>query len=395
MPETAVDTTDTLSRASLLKEKLVQYRRHLHANPELSFKESDTHNFIEKELAPLNCRLQKNIAGTGLIAEFGQGRTVIIRADMDALPILEESKEAYASKRPGVMHACGHDVHMSCALGAAFLLAENPPQNGCVRVLFQPAEEAVNDQGNGGAAELIQAGAIEGAEAAFALHVWPGLPLGKIGVRNGPLLAACETFELSIKGVGAHGARPEEGVDPIVIAAQVISALQQVISRRKSALNPAILTVGGVKSSSYAPNVIPGEVSLIGTLRYFDRELQDVLHREIENACKIAEVLGGAYSVKFNFDAPALVNDSRLTDHVRKSARDLLGDESVIEVPQAMGAEDFAFISDAMPSSFFLLGTGIEGSPRTLHSPTFDINEDAIPIGAAMLVEAALDYLRK
>ena len=395
MPETAVEALDLLARARSIQAQLVEFRRHLHANPELSFKESDTHSFVESKLSGLNCRLQKNIAGTGLIAEFGQGRTVIIRADMDALPILEENQESYASTRSGVMHACGHDVHMTCALGAALLLAENPPKSGCVRVLFQPAEEAVNDEGKGGAAKVIEAGAIKGAEAAFALHVWPGLPVGSIGVRDGALLAACETFEVKINGVGAHGARPEEGIDPVVLSAQVITALQQVISRRKSALSPAILTVGGIKSSSYAPNVIPSEVSLIGTLRYFDRDLQEVLHKEVENACRIAEVLGGSFSVNFNFDAPALVNDPELTEIVRKSAKRLLGDAAIVEVPQAMGAEDFAFISDAMQSSFFLLGTGIEGSPRTLHSPTFDINEDAIPIGAAMLVEAALNYLER
>ena len=389
-----IEKSDILQRANLLKDKLIEFRQHLHSHPELSFKESNTHDFIYKELSNLNCRIKKNIAGTGLTAEFGErGKTVIIRADMDALPISEENKKPYASTCPGVMHACGHDVHMSCALGAALLLSESPPSKGCVRILFQPAEEAVNEEGKGGAAKVIEAGATSGAAAAFALHVWPGLPTGKIGVREGALLAACESFEITIRGTGAHGARPEDGIDPVVLSAHVITAMQQVISRRKSALSPAILTVGGIKSSSYAPNVIPSEVSLTGTLRYFDPDLQEILHKELENACRIAEVLGGSFSINYSFDAPALKNNAELTEIVKRSTKKLLGEDALIEVPQAMGAEDFAFISDSMPSSFFLLGTEIEGSPRTLHSPTFDINENALPIGAAMLTEAALSYL--
>lgn len=383
----------TLVRAKAIKSKLVEIRRQIHSNPELSFQECETAKLAANLLSELGYRVTTGVAGTGVVAEIGTGRTVILRADMDALPIQEDPAMPNPSQKPGVMHACGHDVHVSCALGAAILLAESPPASGCVRFILQPAEETVNAEGKSGAMLMIEAGATEGAEAAFALHVDPRVPTGKIAVCEGSLLAAADSFDLKIRGVGTHGAYPQFGLDPILLASHAIQTLQTVISRRKSALRPAVVTIGGIKSSTYAHNIIPDQVDLRGTVRYFDESIGELLLSEIEKSCEVITALGGTYELDYKKDTPALTNDPQLTNLVRYVGKQVLGIDSVLAAGQETGADDFTFIANHMPSSYVLLGSAIDQSPRLIHTPNFDVNEDALPIGAALLTEFACRYL--
>ncbi len=393
MPKTVSEHQDTLSRAKALQPKLVKLRRQIHSHPELSFKERDTAKLITNVLFELGYEIRLGVGGTGVIGEIGEGRTVVVRADMDALPIRETNECSYASKNEGVMHACGHDVHVTCALGAAMLIAEMAPKNGRVRFLFQPAEETVNDDGKSGAVLVMESGAIHEAEAVIALHVDPRLPVGKIAVSEGPVLAACDSIDITVRGVGSHGAFPHMGVDAVVLAANVVQSLQTVVSRRTSALSPVVLTIGGIRSNTFRPNIIAEEVELTGTLRYFDAYLSELLPVEVQKACSLAEALGGSHEVRYNRDNPALVNDPQLTNLIRFVGKQVLGQASVAECGREMGAEDFSFYSEVLPSCFFFLGSAMEGSERKLHTPTFDIDESALPIGAAMLAEAALHFL--
>jgi amidohydrolase len=387
------DQHATLARAKAIGSKLVEIRRQIHSNPELSFQETETAKLAAALLTKLGYKVKTGVGGTGVVAEIGAGRTVILRADMDALPIQEDPGMPNSSKNSGVMHACGHDVHVSCALGAAMLLAEKPPASGCVRFIFQPAEETVNSDGKSGAMLMIEAGATADAEAAFALHVDPRIPTGKIAVCEGSLLAAADSFDLTVKGVGSHGAYPQFGTDQIVLACHAIQTLQTVISRRKSALRPAVLTIGGIKSSTYAHNVIPEQVELRGTVRYFDESTGALIMAEIKKACEIITALGGTYELDYKNDTPALTNDPQLTNLVRYVGKQLLGTDAVLNAGQETGADDFTFITNHMPACYVLLGSAIDETPRRIHTPNFDVNEDALPIGAALLAEFASRYL--
>lgn len=384
----------TIKAAKELKEKLVGYRREIHSHPELSFQENATAKLAAAAMSKLGYDVRPGVGGTGVVAELGSGRTVIVRADMDALPIQEKNETDYASKNPGVMHACGHDVHVSCALGAAELLAKNPPAQGKVRFIFQPAEEMVNDDGKSGAVLMIEQGVTDGAECVVALHVYPHLPAGQIAVKTGPMLAACDSFDITLRGTASHGAHPEQGIDAIVLASHVVQSVQNIISRRKSALEPAVITLGGIKSATFRPNIVADQVHLTGTARYFDKALGKLICEELHRACRIAEALGGSYEMKYVHDNPAVVNDPQITNIVRLVATKLLGKENVHESTLEMGAEDFSFMTEALPGCFFFLGTGVEGKPPCmLHSPTFDVNEDAIPLGAALLAESVYQFL--
>lgn len=388
-----VEQAPVLAQAEKIKGELVELRRHIHKHPELSFEESETGKLVAAKMSKLGYRVRPGVGGTGVVAEIGSGRTVCIRADMDALPITEDNPNGYCSSNTGVMHACGHDVHTACGLGAAMLIAANPPKNGCVRFLFQPAEEMVNDDGKSGATLMIEQGCMDGADAVFALHVDPKTSVGQIKVKDGAMLAACDTFEISIKGKPSHGAYPQHGIDTVVLAAQAVQAIQTVISRRKSALEPAVLTFGGIKSTTYRPNIVAEEVQLIGTSRYFEDEIGELIFVELKKALSIVEAMGGSYTVKRTKDNPAVMNDPQLTNLVRSVGARLLGKEGLIESNYEMGAEDFSFMSQVIPGSFFFLGTKIEDSPRAIHTPTFDIDERAIPLGAALLAECARQFL--
>jgi len=403
MPTNTCKST-LLSRAKEIAPELVQTRRQIHANPELSFNEHKTVVLVAEQLKKLGYEPKVISGGIGLVAEIGPmpasterlKHIVAIRADMDALPIEEANTDEYCSGNKGVMHACGHDAHTACALGAAKLLAEMHAKGqlpGRVRLIFQPAEETINEVGKSGATLVIEEGALENVAAAIALHVFPNLPAGMIALKNGALLAACDTFKIAIKGVGTHGAMPELGVDAIVVAAQVVQAIQTIVSRRRSALEPVVITLGGIKSATYRPNIVAAEVEIIGTARYFDSELSSLIKAELTRCCQIAESLGGAFTLEYQNDNPVLNNDPQLTQIVREAALKFLPADAIADATMEMGAEDFSFISAAVPSCFVVLGAAIENDMRKFHTSTFDIDESALPFGAAILAQSAIDAL--
>jgi amidohydrolase len=294
------------------------------------------------------------------------------------------------------MHACGHDVHTACALGAAMLLAQTnkrKPIAGRVRFLFQPAEELTNSDGISGASLMINEGVLDGVAAAIALHVFPTVPVGSVALKSGPLLAACDCFEIRITGKGTHAAFPELGVDAVVIASNVVQAIQTITSRRKSALDPAVVTLGGIRSTTFRPNIVAEEVEIVGTARYFNNDLFALIKEELTKCCQIADAMGGSFTINYYRENPVLNNDSAVTACVRTAAEKIFGDQGVREGSLELGAEDFSFIADAVPSCFVFLGTEIAGDQRKLHTSTFDIDERSMPFGTALLAEAALALL--
>lgn len=390
-----ISSAAILERAKAIQDDLLSYRRHIHANPELSFEENKTAEFVVETLKKFGLKPKSGVGGTGVIVDIGEGSgdMVVIRADMDALPIEESNDKSYCSKNKGVMHACGHDVHTACGLGAAQMLALDPPKNGRIRIAFQPAEESTNKDGFSGASLMINDGAFEGAKRVVALHVFPELETGKIALKSGPLLAACDSFNIKLQGRGCHAAWPELGVDAIVVASQVVQAIQTIVSRRISALDPAVVTIGGIRSNTFKNNIVADSVELTGTVRYFHADTHKVVRAELENACRIAEVMGGSYELHYITENPAVVNHPEAVQIVEKVATEMIGREAIIEATMKMGAEDFSFLSDKYPSCFICLGVQIPGSERFLHTATFDVNEDALPIGAAMLAASALAML--
>lgn len=383
-----------LQQAKALQERLTAIRRQIHQHPELGFQEVETARLVAETLAELGIPARTGVGKTGVIGYLGQGPpTLALRADMDALPIQEENEVPYRSQVPGVMHACGHDAHVACLLGAAMLLAQNPPP-GQVRFLFQPSEEGQDKEGKSGAMRLVEAGAMEGVDGVFALHCFSDLEVGRIGLRVGPVCAAVDTAYITIRGRGAHGAYPHRGLDPILLASQVIQALHTIVSRRVRPIEPAVITVGTIHGGT-APNIIPEEVTFSATIRSFDPGVRRTLHAEIERACGIARALGGDYGLRIVEGYPPTVNDEGMTELVRRAAEELLGTDRVVIVEPTMGAEDFSYYLAKAPGCFFRLGSGFPGEePRVGHSPCFDIDERALPIGAAMLATVAERYLR-
>ncbi len=390
-----LEPVSTLALAQKFEEQIRTLRRAIHEHPELSFKESKTAALVAKTMGDLGYRVKTEVGGTGVTAEFGQAPFIGIRADMDALPIEEDPGNQCCSKVQGVMHACGHDAHTACGLGAGMILKEllSDPQNkikGGVRFLFQPAEEQTNADGKSGASLMMADGAIDGLSGVFGLHVFPQVPVGVVGLREGAMLAACDTFDIKIKGKGCHGAYPQEGVDAVVLASQVVQSIQTIISRRKSALSPAVLTLGGIKSTTFRPNIVAEEVDICGTVRYFEPELSAMIQAELTRAVSIVEPMGGSFEITYVNENPALINDREMVAVAKQAADKILGDNSVIEPTLQMGAEDFSFYCEKVKSCFIILGTKLDGPARAIHTPQFDIDERALPLGAAMLAECAL-----
>jgi len=383
-----------LDRARALQEQLTWWRRDIHQNPELGFRETRTASLVAGVLRSLGYRVRTEVGRTGVVGERGGGHPVVaIRADMDALPIQEENDVPYASCVPGAMHACGHDAHTAILMGVATLLAEEPFP-GTVRLLFQPAEEVSDPEGLSGATRMVQDGAMEGVDAVLALHVYPGSPVGEVEVDAGPASAGVDTFWATIAGQGVHGAYPHKGLDPIHIAGHVILALHAIISRRVSPLEAAVISLGSIHAGR-AANVIPEKVELSGTIRYHKPEVQKVLHAEIGRALEVARALGGDYELRLELGDPPMINDPAVVDVIRQAASDLLGSENLRVRERTMGAEDFGQLSSLAPGAMFGLGAQIEGEERRGHSPTFDLDERCLPVGAAVLSETALRLLRR
>lgn len=383
-----------LERAQKIQADLVQWRRDLHMHPELGFQETRTAGLVAGVLNDLGYRVQTGVGRTGVVGERGHGQPVLaIRADMDALPLQEANQVPYASQTSGVMHACGHDAHTAIALGVATLLSrEGFP--GTVRFLFQPAEEVADEEGRSGALRMVEDGAMDGVAAVMALHVHAGSPVGEISLTGGPTSAGVDTFWATVLGQGAHGAYPHKGLDPVHLAAHVVLALHGIVSRRLNPFDPAVITVGAIHGGQ-AANVIPETVELAGTIRYRVPEVQEQIHAEVERALAVARTLGGDYELKIRNGSPPVINDASIVDLIRGAAGDLLGSENVKVPEKGMGAEDFAVLSTVAPGAMFRLGCRLDGDERKGHNPTFDLNEQCLPIGVAILAESAMRYLRQ
>lgn len=383
-----------LRQAQSLKETLIQLRRTIHQQPELGFQEAQTSQLVAETLTSLGLRVDTGVAKTGVIGHLGQeGPIVAIRADMDALPIQEQTDVPYASRVPGVMHACGHDAHTAIALGVAMLLSETDLA-GRVRFLFQPSEEGTDEEGKSGGMRLVEEGAMAGVDAILALHVEPRVETGQIRVEGGPKCAAADSFQATILGKGCHGAFPHLGVDPIFISAQVINAVQAIVARRVDPTGPAVVTIGSIHGGT-ASNIIPPEVKLSGTIRSLDEDLRRQLWAELEGAFELSRALGGDFQLRIQEGFPVLVNSPAMAQLVRKVATELLGSDAVHTEEPEMGAEDFSVLASQAPGAMFSLGVKRKGSDETcqLHSPEFDLDEDALPIGVAVLAQAARRYL--
>ncbi len=378
-------------------EDVLSIRRHLHANPELSFKEYETATFIEEELKELTIEGVERIGETGVhfcLEGKKPGKTIALRADIDALPITEANEVAYKSKNAGVMHACGHDVHTASLFGAAKILNELKDYfNGTIKFIFQPGEE----QSPGGASLLIEEGILKNPKPASILgqHVMPLIEKGKVGFRKGKYMASADEIYLKVKGRGGHAAIPENFIDPIAISSQIIVSLQQVVSRMASPKIPSVLSFGKIQGGS-VNNVIPDEVKIDGTFRTFNEEWRKEALQKIKTIAKsIADAMGGACEVDIAPGYPFLVNDEAYTERNIEAAKAYMGEENVVELDLWMAAEDFSFYSQEIPGCFYRVGTRNEekGIVSGVHTPTFDIDEEAMKTGMGLLSYLAINEL--
>ena len=375
-------------------QHLITHRRELHAAPELSFKEVETAHYIAERLDSLGVdKLTRGVGGTGVVAEIrGErpGRSVLVRADMDGLPLTETADVPFRSTRAGVMHACGHDVHMAIALELARWLAEHRPAlPGMVRFAFQPAEEQA-----GGARAMIDAGVLDGVDRVVGLHVWSQLPTGQIGVPPGVVMASADMFTLVIRGRGGHGAQPHLTIDAVVIAAEVVTALQTLVSRETSPVAPVVITLGSVHGGS-AANIVAGEVVIQGTLRTFDAALRrHLLVRIAQVAEGIAGTMRGSSEFRHDSGTPPTINDPAMATLVSEAASGVVGKDAVVPLEPLMVGEDFAYFLEARPGCFFLLGGAPEGAPVVHHTPEFRIDERCLPIGFQVMSAAVLRLLQ-
>jgi amidohydrolase len=388
---------DLRSRAQAIQDDLVAIRRAIHQRPELSGQERETAALVAGRLRDWGIEVREGVGGTGVVGMVRgklEGGTVGLRADMDALPITEANRVPYCSEREGVMHACGHDAHVACVLGAARLLVENAAAlQGNVKLVFQPHEEIPP----GGAQAMIAEGVLDNppVSAMVALHCDSSLPVGKVGVKAGPILAAADEFTLSIQGESGHAALPHNAVDAIVAASEVITALQTIASRRVDPLSPVVVTVGTIHGGVQF-NVICDRVTMEGTARTLDPQLTEAMPSMIESVVAGAvQVHGARFELDYRRGYPVTMNDSAITDIVSQAVRSLLGDGALCEVRELMGGEDFAYFAQNVPSCFFRLGIRNEerGIVYPLHHPHFDLDEAALSIGAAVLTQSAWSLL--
>ncbi|HEX5133772.1 MAG TPA: amidohydrolase [Thermoanaerobaculia bacterium] len=366
-------------------QSIVETRRDLHRRPELAFQETRTADVIARELSSLGVEPRTGVAGTGVIADLQDGESrILLRADMDALPIIEASGVAFESETRGKMHACGHDGHVAIALATARRLSRNP--GGAVRFLFQPAEET-----GGGARACAAAGVLQGIQAAIGLHLWNQLPVGRIGINRRALMAAVDEFEIHVTGRGGHGAAPHETADPIVAAARIVEALQTIVSREVSPLDSAVVTIGTIHGGD-AFNVIPSSVRLTGTARWFAETTGAAMPGRIERiATHVAAAAGVTARVEYKRVNRPVVNDPRITEIVIQAAARLLGEQCVETETRTLGGEDMSVYLDAVPGCFFFVGSAPKGPHRPHHSPGFAIDERALAVATALLEAAARD----
>jgi len=392
------DLMQRIQQAAKADAHLIQqWRRHIHAHPELSFQEVNTQAYVIEQLKKAGITQIEPIANTGVLAIIKgnnpDSRIIALRGDMDALPITELNEVDYKSVNSGVMHACGHDVHTSCLLGAAKILHDLKHEwEGTIKLLFQPGEEKLP----GGASLMIADGALKNPvpQCIYGQHVMPLLPVGTVGFRSGLYMASTDELYVKIIGKGGHGAMPHLNIDPVSIAAQIIVALQQIVSRKANPIIPSVLSFGKVIAEG-ATNVIPNEVYMEGTFRTLNEEWRTQAHQALMNtATSIAEGMGARCEFEIRKGYPFLKNDVQLTAHAKEAAIEYLGKDNVVDLDMWMAAEDFAYYSQEMPACFYRLGTRNEakGITSSVHTPTFDIDEDALCIGAGLMAWIAVKH---
>ena len=400
IPNTKVTIKDKVRQlAQEFHNDIVAIRRHLHEHPELSYQEKQTGRFIADQLEAMGISYEHGVADNGVVGLIhgrnGSDKVVALRADIDALPILEANDVPYKSKNEGVMHACGHDVHTSSLLGAARILNSMKADfDGTIKLIFQPAEERLP----GGASIMIKEGVLENPkpESIIGQHVHPPLEVGKIGIKAGQYMASADEIYVTVKGKGGHGALPMDCIDPIVITSHIITALQQIVSRNANPSTPTVLTFGHIASTGGATNVIPNEVKLKGTFRTMNEAWRFDAHKRMKKMAEhIAEGMGGACEFKIVVGYPVLHNHEQLTHKVRARAEAYLGKENVVDLPIRMTAEDFAYYSQEMPACFYRLGTGnpAKGITSPIHTNTFDVDEDCLEFSTGLMAWLALQEL--
>jgi amidohydrolase len=388
--------TRHLGKAEAIADWMIEIRRDLHMHPEIRYEEVRTAGKVAEWLRELGIEHRSGVGKTGvvgLIRGKSDGPTVALRADMDALPVQEENDVPYRSQVEGKMHACGHETHVAMLLGAARLLAEDPPAQGNVKLLFQPAEE-----GGAGAKAMIDDGALDDphVDAIFAQHVYPDIPVGGVGLVYGAAWASTNAFDIEIHGRGGHAARPYLGRDPIVAGAYLVQALQTIVSRRIDPLLGGVVTIGKMAGGTVR-NVIPENVHMLGTARALSEETRQIILTEVERICSgIAISFDVEIECRWGSGYPVTVNHDRELDLVRDVAGEMLGEEAVLVQTPSMGGEDFSFYLQRVPGAMYRLGCrGPERGGEPLHNPRFDVDEAVLPIGSALLTAIALEYLNR
>lgn len=379
-----------------MKEWLIGIRREIHMYPELGFEEVKTSRLISEWLERFGLEVQKGVAGTGVIGLLrgkSQGKTVAIRADMDALPIEELNEVPYASKIKGKMHACGHDAHVTILLGVARIFSSLRDQiKGNIKWIFQPAEE-----GGGGGKRMVEEGVLENprVDAIFGAHVFPQIEIGKVGICKGKALASADRFIIKLIGQSGHAASPHLAKDPILAAGHLITQIHSIVSREVDPLESAVITIGKV-SGGTAFNIIPDEVELLGTVRALSPEIQEKMKKRIEEAVRgVTQAFGMRYDFEYEYGYPVLINEPEMIQLVASACAKGIGEENIVEVPPSMGAEDFAFYLEKVPGAFFRLGIRNEskGVVHPYHNSRFDIDEDVLPFGVEMFIRIVDRFL--
>ncbi|WP_421946031.1 M20 metallopeptidase family protein [Pedobacter sp.] len=383
--------------AETIFNDVVGYRRHIHANPELSFKEFETSLYVKDKLTKWGIEFT-SCANTGVVGlikgNLPSDKVIALRGDMDALPIHEDNDKPYRSKNHGVMHACGHDVHTSSLLGTAFILNQLKDEfGGTIKLIFQPAEELLP----GGASIMIKEGVLENPKPQYIVgqHVMPLIESGKVGFRSGIYMASTDELYVTVTGKGGHGAQPHQNIDPVLIASHIIIALQQIVSRNADPRLPSVLSFGKVTANG-ATNIIPNEVKIEGTFRTLDEDWRAEAHKRMKKMAEgIAESMGGSCDFDIHKGYPFLINEEKLTANARGFAEDFLGKENVIDLDIWMAAEDFSFYSQVTDACFYRLGTGnaAKDTMHSVHTPKFDIDEDALKLSTGLMAYIAVKQL--
>lgn len=390
-----------LEQTKKMQGDIRNLRRSIHQYPELGFTEKRTGQLVQRTLKSLHIPFKAPVAKTGIIAEIkgSQGPTLALRADMDALPIQEENGFDFDSKHPGIMHACGHDAHTAMLLGTAKVLKSLSDQGklpGTVRLLFQPSEEGWDEEGKSGGKRMVEEGSLKGVDAVFGLHVEPFLESGQVSTRSGPMLAAVDDLKITIIGKGGHAAEPHKTQDIVALTGLVLNAIHQIISRHISPVEHGLISITTIHAGQ-ASNVIDTQIQMTGTIRSFNPKVRKELHQELKKAVSIVKTFGADFKLEITSGYPPTVNDPLATQIAQQAIEGIMGKKNLKEAPMQMGAEDFSYMAQAVPGCFMMLGVK---NPKwkqayPVHTPTFRMDEDALPIGSAILCASALEWLKR